>query len=305
LLLLSGTIYVGAIFANRIAKPIKRLVNATEKVQSGDLTVNIPVSKDKEDEISILTSAFNKMVRRIDIQQKDLALAQRTMAWKDVASRVAHEIKNPLTPISLSADRLRKKFIDEISDEESYIKYITTIQRHTKDIQNIISEFAEFAKLPSPVFQKVEIIAKLKDLIESRQMIDETIIYHFSSNTERFYFRCDPTQINQIIINLLKNAEEALENIKHHKKINLDVNLEESELEIFVSDNGKGFPNDLIDRITEPYLTTRSKGTGLGLAIVKKIAQDHNGDVVISNDENGGARVKLIFNLQKYDENIK
>lgn len=303
-ILMCCAIYVGSIFAAKIATPIMRLVNATEKVQSGDLTVSVEVTSTKKDEISILTNAFNKMVKKIDIQQKDLALAQRALAWQDVASRVAHEIKNPLTPILLSADRIKKKFENQVDDKESFIKYINNIQRHTKDIQNIISDFSDFAKIPSPSFQTIEIISKLSELLESRKILDEDIDYDFHSNIDELYFKCDSTQLNQIIINLLKNSEEALENIQEKKKISLALNKIDNEIEISITDNGKGFPRDLIDKVTEPYLTTRSKGTGLGLAIVKKITQDHGGEVIISNSETGGAVVKLIFEIAKQKRNV-
>lgn len=297
-LLLGSAIFAGTIFANRIARRIRKLVNATKEVQAGNLNVNIDLKSDKNDEITILTSAFNKMVKKLEIQQKDLALAQRAMAWEDVARRVAHEIKNPLTPISLSADRIKKKFENEIKDKENFNKYIATIQRHAKDIQKIITEFSEFAKIPTPAFQTIEIISKLRDLLESRKILDDNIEYNFDSNVEEYYFKCDSTQFNQIIINLLKNSEEALETVNSAKKISLNVNVTSDEIEITICDNGKGFPRDLIDKVTEAYLTTRSKGTGLGLAIVKKITQDHGGEVLISNTEEGGASVKLIFDTQ-------
>jgi two-component system nitrogen regulation sensor histidine kinase NtrY len=295
LVLILSTISLGTIFANKISRPIRKLVKATELVQGGDLSVYVPIVEDKEDELVILTNAFNKMVKKIDIQQKDLALAQRTMAWSDVARRVAHEIKNPLTPISLSADRIQKKFINDVEDKESLKKYVDTILRHTKDIQNIISEFAEFAKMPSPDFERIDIIKIIRELTDSRQILHDKIKYNFSSSVESLDFVCDLTQINQVIVNLFKNAEEALEQVQYEKIITAEINLYEEDLEIIVRDNGKGFPSDLIDKVTEEYITTRSRGTGLGLAIVKKIVQDHGGEVLISNVKPSGGEVKLIF----------
>lgn len=304
--LIACTITVGAIFANKIARPIRKLVRATELVQSGDLSVQVEIDQSKEDELVILTNAFNKMVKKIEIQQKDLALVQRTMAWSDVARRVAHEIKNPLTPISLCADRILKKFLPEINDKESLQKYINIIKRHTRDIQTIITEFGEFAKMPAPNFEQVELVSLLRDLIESRQIINDKIIYNFCSEVENIDFVCDTTQIHQLMVNLLKNAEEALESSSVTKKhINLSLILSNDELEIIVEDNGKGFPPDLIDKVTEAYMTTRSKGSGLGLAIVKKIVQDHGGEILISNLKAGGGSVKLIFDREKINLKVK
>ncbi len=302
-LLLIATISIGAIFASKISNPIRKLVNATKLVQDGDFSVQIPTEQSQEDELTILTQAFNRMVRKINILQKDEALAQRAIAWTDVARRVAHEIKNPLTPITLSADRLSKKYSSEVSDPEEFKRYTSTIQRHTNDIKKIVTEFAEFARMPSPIFEKIEIISTLKELIESRKATHENIEYSFSHNIESFIFSCDITQLNQIFVNLFKNAEEALENLPINKKINTNLILTEEDLEISVTDNGKGFPPNLIDKVTEAYLTTRSKGSGLGLAIVKKIIQDHGGEIIISNSANGGGCVKLIFERRKFEQN--
>jgi len=304
-LLLVATITIGSIFANRIAKPIRRLVKATELVQAGDLTVQINTMESKEDELSILTNAFNRMVKKIDIQQKDLALAQRAMAWSDVARRVAHEIKNPLTPITLSADRLIKKFLDQVDDKEGFTRYTSTIQRHTKDIQKIVTEFEDFAKMPTPNFEQCEIVSLLKELVQSRQVINDKIQYHYTHNVPILEFVCDITQINQVIVNLFKNAEEALETLTTEKKIYLDLELTDEDLELSISDNGKGFLPNMIDKVTEAYMTTRSKGSGLGLAIVKKIVHDHGGEILISNIKDGGGLVKLIFAKKFLDSKIK
>jgi two-component system nitrogen regulation sensor histidine kinase NtrY len=305
IILILSTIALGVVFANKISRPIRRLVKATELVQAGDLSVSVPIDGEKEDELIILTNAFNKMVKKIDIQQKDLALAQRTMAWSDVARRVAHEIKNPLTPISLSADRILKKFSQDVSDKDALKKYVDTIIRHTKDIQNIISEFAEFARMPNPSFDQLDIVKIIKELTDSRQIINDRVKYKFSSNQENLDFLCDITQINQVIVNLFKNAEEALENVQYDKIINVIINLDDEDLEIIIQDNGKGFPSDLIDKVTEPYMTTRSKGSGLGLAIVKKIVHDHGGEILISNIKPHGGEVKLIFDKKFLTSKVK
>ncbi len=156
LILLIITIGWGMIFANKMLKPIRNLVDATEKIKEGDFTVQVPEKGLARDEIGILSSAFNHMVRRINQQRNELIVAQRALAWSDVARRVAHEIKNPLTPIQLAADRLQKKFGDNVDDTDSFKKYTQTILRHSDDIRKIVAEFVNFARLPKPVFDQCD-----------------------------------------------------------------------------------------------------------------------------------------------------
>ncbi len=296
IILLVVTIICGVIFASRIVSPIKKLLFATQKVQEGDLSIRVK-EDNSNDEIATLASAFNKMVRQIDYQQKDLIIAQRSLAWADVARRVAHEIKNPLTPIQLSAERLNKKFSSQIAEKDEFIKYTQTILRHTNSIGRIISDFINFAKLPNPRYEKIDIVKLASDTLESHKVINDKIIYNFTSNLKNCDFVCDVTQINQVIMNLLKNSEEALENTNDPKIINLNIEKTKDELIMTIHDNGPGVPEEIITNATEPYVTTKEKGTGLGLAIVKKIIQDHYGIIEIVN--NSGALVKITFNLDQ------
>ena len=298
LLLLLAAISWAIVFASQIVKPIKNLVSATDKVKDGDLTVQIPEENLNKDEIKILTRAFNRMIKQIDRQQKDLVVAQRALAWSDVARRVAHEIKNPLTPIHLSAERLLKKFEVEVEDKVSFKKYVQTIIRHTNDIKKIVAEFVNFARLPSPVFIKFDVISVVKDLVDSRKIIYEKIEYIFQAENDRIEFVGDITQINQVMINLLKNAEESLEN-SADPHIIVHISEYENLLEITIEDNGKGFTDNLLHKATDAYITTSNTGMGLGLAIVKKIVQDHYGLIELGNNSIKGATIKLIFDIEK------
>ena len=305
LLLLFSAIIFGIILSSQIVKPIISLVKAAEKVKTGDLSVRVQRNTEyKDDEIGILSKTFNRMIQRISHQQRDLIIAQRSVAWAEVARRVAHEIKNPLTPIQLSIDRLMLKFQKKSEDPEAFSKYGNTILRHVNDISKIIAEFVNFTKLPNPIFEECDLVSFLSELVEARSMIKEEYQYSFNSNVKNCHFTCDPNQINQVLVNLLKNAEESLEGIKN-AKINVDivVNLQYIIIEVF--DNGKGFPTDLIDKVSEPYMTTRTKGTGLGLSIVKKIINDHGGTLEFINLVPEGAMVKLIFELEELRKNTK
>lgn len=305
LILLLVAIMWGKKFAERIVQPIRELVKASERVKNGDLSVQLPIKGLQKDEIRVLSSAFNRMVSQIDRQQKDLIVAQRAHAWADVARKVAHEIKNPLTPIQLSADRLLKKFKDEVSDPESFVKYIKNILKYSNDIKVIVSEFVDFARLPAPHFSKCEIISMINDLLESRKLINDMIHYSFVSNVKQFDFVCDIAQINRVMVNLLLNAEEAFEPHMVDKKIKVEVNVKDSEVKIIVTDNASGFSDKLLNSAKEAYVTTKSGGTGLGLAIVDRIALDHFGSMRLDNNKHGGALVELTFNVEELKNRLK
>ncbi|WP_425360505.1 MULTISPECIES: ATP-binding protein [unclassified Candidatus Tisiphia] len=300
LLLLLAAISWGMIFAIKIVSPIRKLVSAAEKVKNGDLTIQVPEDVINKDEISVLSSAFNRMIKQIDRQQRDLVIAQRALAWSDVARKVAHEIKNPLTPIHLASERLLRKFSNQVEDKAEFNKYINMIVRHTEDIKKIVSEFVNFARLPAPVFTDCDLVILVKNMVESRKLINDKILYKFITTDQYIDFICDTTQINQIMVNLLKNAEESIGLTKLQEGvITVSITKSDHQIIITVDDNGVGFQANLIDRVTEAYITTRSKGTGLGLAIIKKIAQDHCATLELANRLEGGAIINITFNLDE------
>ena len=300
LLLLFVAISFGVIFTAKIVKPIKKLVTATDKVKDGDLTVQVPENEVDKDEIGTLYAAFNRMIKQLSRQQRDLVIAQRAMAWSDVAKKVAHEIKNPLTPILLASERLLKKFSAEIKEWEEFESYLKMIIRHTNDIKNIVSEFVLFARLPAPRFTKSELVYLVKYIVEARKLLNDNILYKFESNVDQFYFMCDATQINQVMINLLKNAEESIEG-REAGKIEVTIDVKDDFISVIVTDNGKGFPPELIGKATESYVTTSSKGMGVGLAIVKRIVEEHCGILDIANREEEGAIIDIKFDLKELD----
>ena len=305
LILLLAAIIWGRHFAERIVKPIRELVIAAEKVKNGDLTAQVPEEGLKKDEIKILSSAFNRMVKQIDRQQRDLLIAQRALAWSDVARRVAHEIKNPLTPIQLSAERLLKKFKGQVQDQDSFEKYINNITKNSNEIKMIVSEFVNFARLPSPDFSKYEIVSMINYLVDARRLINDNILYTIVSNVRSFELICDSTQLNRVMVNLLQNAEDALEGIIYQKQITVQIMVDGDFASISVLDNGPGFSVQVLENATKAYFTTKTKGTGLGLAIVDRIVQDHFGIFSIFNREEGGAVVRLTFNTHELRIKVK
>ena len=303
LILLSAAIIWGRSFAESIVLPIRELVKAAEKVKNGDLSAKVPLDGLKKDEVKVLSSAFNRMVNQIDRQQKDLVVAQRSLAWSDVARSVAHEIKNPLTPIQLSAERLLKKFADEVSDKDMFLKYTNNILKHSNDIKNIVSEFVEFARMPAPSFIQCEIVSMIHDLVESRKLINNEITYQFTSNIKSFDFVCDISQINAALVNLLLNSEEAFDN--SDKKIYIQLNVEGDQVNITIMDNGPGFSEKLLPTAKDAYITTKTTGTGLGLAIVDRITLEHSGEMKISNNKLGGAKIELTFTASELNLKLK
>ena len=231
-----------------------------------------------------------------------LLSAQRTAAWADVARRVAHEIKNPLTPIQLSAERLKKKYLKFITDDqENYVRYVDTISKHVGDIGKMVEEFVSFARMPTPVLNAEDIAAIIRKSVFSAQVGNPAIDYTMELPDGPIMLNCDERQITQLFTNLLKNAAEAIE-VRLSKapdsqkgRISVTLVAQDKRLTVEVLDNGIGFPEGEIDKMMEPYVTTRPKGMGLGLSIVRKIVEDHKGMINISNNNDSGAKVTLSF----------
>ena len=221
--------------------------------------------------------------------------AERTAAWADVARRIAHEIKNPLTPIQLSAERLKRKYLKEISSEpEIFIQCTDTIIRQVRDLRQMVDEFSSFARMPSPIIQTEDLVDIVKKATFLMDVGNNDIKISTDFPDHKVVFECDARQIGQALTNVIKNATEALIG-EGNAKIEISLIEDPKMTSVIVTDNGIGMPEGIIDRLTEPYVTTRAKGTGLGLAIVKKIMKDHGGDLILENNKGAGATTKLIF----------
>ena len=232
----------------------------------------------------------------------ELLSAQRKAAWADVARRIAHEIKNPLTPIQLSAERLKRKYLREIkSDPETFTICTDTIVRQVADIGRMVDEFSSFARMPAPVMAEENLGDLCRRAVFLQQTAYPKVEFDCDITADPVRIRCDGRQIGQALTNLLQNAAEALDESgrgkpgKQAEQIRLHILREGERTIVEIDDNGPGFPPQLRDRLTEPYVTTRTKGTGLGLAIVKKIMEDHGGDLILADRDGGGARVRMVF----------
>jgi two-component system nitrogen regulation sensor histidine kinase NtrY len=233
-----------------------------------------------------------------------LLAAQRKAAWSDVARRIAHEIKNPLTPIQLAAERLKRKYLSEITtDRETFEQCTDTIVRQVADIGRLIDEFASFARMPAPIRRDTDLDRLCREAVFLQRAARPEIAYTVEIDKSAARLYCDGGLLAQALTNLLKNAAEAIDARRQSSgeaaalpgRIGVFAGVAEGSTRVLVEDNGEGLPPADRHRLTEPYVTTRAKGTGLGLAIVKKIMEDHGGDLKIENRETGGARVTLTF----------
>ncbi len=231
----------------------------------------------------------------------ELLAAQRKAAWSDIARRIAHEIKNPLTPIQLSADRLKRKYFDQIKEgNHIFQECIETIIRHVGIIGQMVNEFSSFARMPAPVMKNENIAEICKKTVFLQQNANPEISFlvDTSSIVTPFMMLCDRRLIEQALANLLLNSIDAIyERTSQNGRgeIIVKVMTQGNDLLVHVLDNGRGLPKENMYRLTEPYVTTKAKGTGLGLAIVKKIMEDHKGDLSLLRRKRGGTEVILRF----------
>jgi two-component system nitrogen regulation sensor histidine kinase NtrY len=231
----------------------------------------------------------------------ELLSAQRKAAWADIARRIAHEIKNPLTPIQLSAERLRRRYLKDIKkDAETFRICTDTIIRHVEDIGRMVDEFSSFARMPAPVIKPEDLTTIVEQAVFLERTAHPKIAFETRFAARPVPVHCDARLIGQALINIIKNAVEAIDarmaEAGPTPAGQIVVTVESgASTAVTIEDNGKGLPPQGRERLTEPYVTTRTKGTGLGLAIVKKIMEDHHGDLTLSDREQGGARVQLVF----------
>jgi len=420
LLLLLTAVGVGLGFANRLSRHIANLVHATEMVRSGNLSVRLDEASRSDDEIGMLTRAFNRMTRQLDGQRGELTeanrqledrrrfteavlagvsagvigldrsgrvnlpnppaiellgvrleeimgrpltdsvpefaglveravadpsrlvedeisvetvdgvrtlhvriaaerdakqdvigfvvtfddvtelqSAQRTAAWADVARRIAHEIKNPLTPIQLSAERLKRKYLKEIvTDPEIFEQCTDTIVRQVGDIGRMVDEFSSFARMPNPVMQPENLAKLCREAVFLQQQAHRDIVFETGFPEKDVVFNLDAGLLSQAFTNLLQNSVDAIDGREGEGnlagKISLHLIESDNNASIVIEDNGRGLPVKERDRLTEPYVTTRSKGTGLGLAIVARIVEQHGGTLRLSDrDGETGARITI------------
>jgi len=245
------------------------------------------------------------MIVRLRDQQDKLIINERHEAWGNLARKLAHEIKNPLTPIQLTIDRLQSKYAAQISDKdkENYNENLRIIKNQIKQIGNLVNEFSDFARMPKPILKDHNIIDIFKDNIKLLNRIDDSIQIQLNTSSDKVIINSDKEQLGRVFFNLIKNSIESIQqksedNKGFDKKISIQINENNDHINIIIIDNGIGFGIFAanIKDILNPYFTTKKDGTGLGLSIVSKIINDHNGKIEFIPIEDG-AKVEINFKI--------
>ena len=300
-LLLFLSISIAIRFSSRFFRSINNLIIASADIGKGNLDIKVPEIKTDKD-MEILNKNFNLMTEKLKSQQDRLIITERHEAWESLARKLAHEIKNPLTPIQLTIDRLRNKFSEVLSSEQktNFTDSLKIIDKQIKQIENLVNEFSDFARMPKPILKNNNLVNIIDDNLKLLKTLDENIEIDLISKKKEIFYRSDNEQLSRVFFNLIKNAiesvqEKCLEITNTKGKISIEINDYDDYIEFTIKDNGKGFKNlENIKKILNPYFTTKKKGTGLGLAIVNKIINDHNGSIKFVN-LNDGAKVTVEF----------
>jgi two-component system nitrogen regulation sensor histidine kinase NtrY len=297
LILIFVSTFIGIRFAKRIVKPITNVIDATNSIKEGSFNVNLPKSNEFI-ELNRLSESFNAMSSELSIQRNLLANSEKHAAWSEIAKTIAHEIKNPLTPIQLSNDRIRKKLEDANIDDPIITECLNIIGRQVGDIGKLVNDFSNFARMPKPVFTHNNLKTIIKNCVETKSLEYQDKINFKVKCEDKFIINCDELQLTQVFNNVIQNSMNSiLENDILKGMIDIDVNKINKKIIIKVKDNGVGITNTKSELI-EPYFSTRKKtgGTGLGLSIVNKIITDHDGILELENNADSGLCVKITFN---------
>ena len=301
-LLLFISISIAIRFSSRFFRSINNLILASTSIGEGNLDTKVPEVKTDKD-LEILNKNFNQMIERLKNQQDKLIINERHEAWGNLARKMAHEIKNPLTPIQLTIDRLKNKYSNQLedNDQESFKDNLKIINNQIKQIEKLVNEFSDFARMPKPVFKNNDLLIIMNESINLMSELDKSIKISIKNNVEKIIFNSDKEQLGRVFLNLIKNSIESIQEKSEktsniNKNIAIELNDNDNHISLTINDTGVGFKNlsTNVKDILNPYFTTKKKGTGLGLSIVNKIINDHSGDIKFTSKDEG-AEVKIIF----------
>ena len=279
---------------------------------TGDTSLEVDMNGEtKHIRLRTLADAEGGCVLTFDDTTK-IITAQRHMAWRDVARRIAHEIRNPLTPIHLAAERLDRRYRKLVDEEDDVFKRsLDTITRQATDIGRMVDEFSNFARMPKPEIRPFDLVALISDIMFSQRMVAPDIKIELATDNDQLTFYGDERLLGQAFANLVKNAAEAISGMSLEDEvmgqITLSMRCTEDSLIVSIADNGPGFPAESRERLLEPYVTTRQRGTGLGLAIVNRIIIDHGGSISLKEraDKKRGAHVKVVLPFEHSPQETK
>lgn len=304
IVIVSSLIMLSSVYAiniaNKISKPIVKLIFAAKEVSAGNLDVKLKDEKEDND-FKKLYQTFNIMTQEIQAQKNKIALSERYLAWEMVAKKLAHEIKNPLTPITLSLERIKDRYLKQINiDKADFENYLNIISRQVEDIGKLANEFSDFARMPNPIKKSNNLKKLIEDSINLYKLSEKQIIFNLNYKSNKEVYEFDLSQISRVLINIIKNSLDSI-----HEKQELDKNFQgtidiliennNDFINIIIEDNGIGFKAVPKDFIT-PLITTKQNGSGLGLSIVSKILNEHGGDLNFIEKSNG-AKIKLSIKI--------
>ena len=304
IIIVSSLIMLSSVYAiniaNKISKPIIKLIYAAKSVSAGNLDVKLKDEKE-DDDFRKLYQTFNIMTQEIQAQKNKIALTERYQAWEMVAKKLAHEIKNPLTPITLSLERIKDRYSKQINvDKADFENYLNIISRQVEDIGKLVNEFSDFARMPNPIKKSNNLKKLIEDTINLYKLSEKKIIFNLVYKSSNEFFEFDLSQISRVLINVVKNSLESINEKQETDNnfqgiINILVENNNEFIYITIEDNGVGFkstPKDLV----APFITTKQHGSGLGLSIVSKILHEHGGDLNFIEQSNG-AKIKLSIKI--------
>jgi two-component system nitrogen regulation sensor histidine kinase NtrY len=301
-LLLFLSISIGIRFSSRFFRSINNLISASYNIGKGNLKSKVPEIK-SDIELETLNKNFNMMIDQLKNQQDKLLISERHEAWESVARKLAHEIKNPLTPIQLTIDRLKNKYSKTLNlpDKDNFNDHLKTIIKQINQIENLVNEFSDFARMPKPILKKNNLITIINENIKLLNEIDLSIDINFECKSDKIIFICDSEQLSRAFFNLIKNSIESIQeryfkSPDFTKKISIVIINKSDYIEFIIIDNGTGFSEKNLKNILKPYFTTKSKGSGLGLSIVNKIINDHEGTIKFAQQKVGA---KIIIKFPK------
>jgi two-component system nitrogen regulation sensor histidine kinase NtrY len=287
-------LFAGYLMVSRITRPLKDLTAATRRIAEDRLEEKLPETTGGE--IGELVRAFNVMSDDLKTAREQRAIAERRATWQHVARTIAHEIKNPLTPIKLSTERMYEKYLMESRDFPEVIKSTTqTILTEIGNLQKLVDSFHRYAKFPDPVLKTDSLGAIVRETATLFMDSPASITCRIDDTVPAFPF--DKVQVREALTNLIKNALESSRNTGREPQVVVSVERAGNDVVVSVSDNGCGIANKNIGKLFQPYYTTKKQGSGIGLALVERIVTLHGGTITVESKENMGTAIRLLFNI--------
>ena len=298
LILILLSTFIGLKFAEKIVLPLSMVIKATNNISKGKYEDKIEKTNDYV-ELNRLAESFNKMSADIIRQRKQILISEKHETWSDIARKIAHEIKNPLTPIQLSSERLEKKIKNTAIDNNEITDCIDTIRRQVNEIGYLVDEFSNFARLPNPILEKQDIYEIIINIVNDYKNNYKMIDFEYNFSRNKYEMLIDKSQISRVFQNLIINSIHSIQEANVSVgKIIVESSVTNNYLNILILDNGVGLKYEK-NELIKPYFTTKKRrgGSGLGLAIVEKILFDHNAEFFIENRNDGteGAKVEIKF----------